>query len=269
MKAKLNGEVVDALNAERGVEGENGGPGAFPAALTAEMLKDFVQTENGSTRPHHGWIDGVHYIAKCARYSEAWTATSDEHVHNEYLADRFLRAAGLRVPESREYRVDFHDGKGLRVVRLARFLENAKPLKEVVLRMGSHVEGWLKDQVVESYPIQSFIGGTDTFQNDNVLVDHEGRLWFVDNGASFDFRAQGARKHPSWFDRKDPEDPHYGYLSLLKHHSQRLLQALLPESLAAGIIRRFDFVSLAHNLPEELKKPSVEAYAQALNAWRR
>lgn len=249
------------------MKSENDRQSVFPTELTAEMLKDFVQTRNGSTRPHHGWIDGVHYIAKCARYSEGVTATSDEHVHNEYLADCFLRAARLSVPESREYRVDFHDGKGLRVVRLARFLEDANPLADVVSRMGAHIEGWLIDHVLLAYPIQSFIGGIDTFQNDNVLVDAEGRLWFVDNGASFDFRAQGGRKCPSWFDRKDPEDPSYGYLSLLKHRSQRQLQVLLSESLALDVARKFDFLSLAMKLPEELKKPSVLMFAQTQNAW--
>ena len=239
----------------------------FPEELTAEMLKSFVQTQNGSTRPHHGWIDGVHYIAKCARYSEGITATSDEHVHNEYLADRFLREAGLNVPESREYQVDFRDGKGSRVVRLARFLEGAKSLAEVISRMGAHIEGWLRDRVLQTYPIQLFVWGIDTFQNDNVLVDSEGSLWFVDNGASFDFRARGTRKCPSWFCRTDPEDPGYGYLSMLKHPSQDQLQALLSEAMVLDGARGFDFVSLATKLPEDLKKPSVIKFAQALNEW--
>lgn len=43
-------------------------------------------------------------------------------------------------------------------------------------------------------------------------VDAEGNLWFVDNGASFDFRACGKLK--GWFwQRHDVADPRSGYLS--------------------------------------------------------
>ena len=76
----------------------------FPQTLTAETLRSFITTERGCTHPRVGEINGRRYIAKCG----LWSAySSDEHVLNELVADAFLREAGLNVPASREYRVDF------------------------------------------------------------------------------------------------------------------------------------------------------------------
>ena len=55
----------------------------------------------------------------------------------------------------------------------------------------------IRAQAVAAYPVQPLIAGIDTFTWDNVKVDAEGNLWFVDNGASFDFRACGKLK--GWF----------------------------------------------------------------------
>ena len=96
----------------------------FPKELTAEMLENFVTTERGCTHPRAGEINGERYIAKCGDWS---AYSSDEHVRNELIADKFLRDAGLNVPESRAYAVDF--GEGARIVRLAEFID-AKPLLE-------------------------------------------------------------------------------------------------------------------------------------------
>ena len=74
-----------------------------PETLTAEMLADFKTTPRGCTHPRVGEINGQRFIAKCG----SWSAySSDEHVHNELVADNLLRAAGLNVPASREYRVN-------------------------------------------------------------------------------------------------------------------------------------------------------------------
>jgi len=239
----------------------------FPDALTAEMLRGFDMKKKGSTHPHHGYIDGVHYIAKCAKWGEEifpTVPTSDGHVHNEYLADCFLREAGLNVPESREYWVDFGDGKGLRVVRLARYIEDTQPLEDAFKMTDS--PGAMADRVLAAYPIQSFIAGIDTFRNDNVIVDREGTLWYVDNGASFDYRATGPTKG-WWFDRCDVDDPNTGYLALRNFPNALQLQMMLKmsddELWKAGA--DFDFIALAEKLPPELKKPAVLEYARLLN----
>ena len=109
---------------------QNGNP-TFPAELTAEMLADFRTTPRGCTHPRVGEIDGHRFIAKCG----SWSAySSDEHVHNEFVADNLLRAAGLNVPFSREYRVDFEDGRGRQTIRLAVYDDALKPIMEEIGR---------------------------------------------------------------------------------------------------------------------------------------
>jgi hypothetical protein len=144
----------------------------FPQTLTAETLRNFITTERGCTHPRVGEIDGRRYIAKCG----IWSAySSDEHVLNELVADAFLREAGLNVPASREYRVDFGTD-GVHVVRLAEFKADAIPLGEAWGKADEAAKARIREQVLAAYPYQALIAGIDTFTYDNVRVDPEGRL---------------------------------------------------------------------------------------------
>lgn len=235
----------------------------FPEVLTAEMLSGFQTTSRGCTMPRFGMIGGRKYIAKCGGWSQH---SSDGHVRNELVADAFLRAAGLAVPQSREYAVDFGDGKGARTIRLAAFAETAKPLMEVWARAGVRLKNSICEQAISAYPIQSLIAGIDTFTYDNVLVDGNGALLFVDNGASFDYRACGKPK--GWFwERRDPDDPVTGYLSLVRHPDQYVLKEILfgiKASRLWGAIRRYDLVGLVASLPSDYRKPEFVEYAKML-----
>lgn len=239
---------------------------SFPVNLTKEMLLSFTEVLAGSTRPHKGTIGGVDYVLKCGSYSPT---SSAEHVHNEYVADCFLRAAGCNVPESREYKVDV-SGRGAETVRLSRFLKGAR-----LLGVASSVtDAAIRRQIVETYPVMSFIAAIDTYQHspmDNVLVDSEGNLWFVDNGASFDFCAKGARKN--WFfTRSDIHDPGVGYFSLLRHRDQGNLRTLLAgvsdEELRKAAAR-YCFVDLVAALPADYQHPNLISYAKQLDSWVR
>ena len=234
----------------------------FPETLTAEMLRDFVTTPQGCTHPRVGRIGGVQFIAKCGDWSEY---SSDDHVHNEIVADNFLRAAGLLVPPSREYRVDFGDGK--RTVRLAIYGERLKPIMDVWIAAGKALRGKIRDQVLAAYPAQALIAGIDTFTWDNVRVDPDGNLWFVDNGASFEYRASGKRK--GWFwTRTDPTDPEKGYLSLFQHKHQGFLRELLGLTNAEKLwqaARGIDFSQLIRHLPESYRRYSIVEYARAMD----
>lgn len=191
--------------------------------------------------------------------------SGDEHVRNEFVADELLRAAGLNVPASRLYDVDF--GGGPRVVRLAEFID-AKPLLLAYKEGGAELRAKIRAQTISAYPVQVLIAGIDTFTYDNVLVDAKGSLWFVDNGASFDFRACG--KWKGWFwSRNDLADPKTGYFSLLRHPGQCVLQAIVGkvtrEELIAAAGRR-QFVKLVQGLPDEYRRPEFETYAVAMDA---
>ena len=235
----------------------------FPKELTAAMLKDFKTTERGCTHPRVGTIDGHAFIAKCGSWSDH---SSDAHVHNEFVADNLLRAAGFNVPFSREYRVDFGDGLGPQTVRLAVYDVALEPIMQAWGRRDAALCAKIRAQALAAYPVQALIAGIDTFTWDNVKVDADGGLWFVDNGASFDFRACGKKK--GWFwDRADVDDPKTGYLSLARHPHQDDLQEIRGTVSdnelwqAAAHIRFKDLVRL---LPDSHRKHSLKEYAKAL-----
>lgn len=235
----------------------------FPAELTAEMLANFRTTPQGCTHPRVGEIGGRRFIAKCG----SWSAySSDEHVHNEFVADNLLRAAGFNVPSSCEYRVDFGDGRGRQTIRLAVYDDALKPIMEVWGDADSALRAKIRAQAVASYPVQSLIAGIDTFTWDNVKVDPDGHLWFVDNGASFDFRASGKLK--GWFwQRHDVDDPRSGYLSLAKHPDQYFLRRILgtvDDAKLWAAAKDCPFTRLVAQLPDSHRKAELTAYATAL-----
>ena len=248
----------------------------FPTTLDAEMVKGFRQLPTGSTHPHEGFIDGVHFILKCGSYS---TTSHDDHVHNEYVGDCFLRAAGCNVPESREYRADIGHGR-VETIRLSAWLEGARHLKEAWETADAAMRKRILGGIVDTYPVQSFIAGIDTYQHDildNVMVDASGGLWFIDNGASFDYRAKGHPKNWFW-DRTDLLGTH-GYFSLRyddgsvpSTYDQSELRALLSgvsDETLRRAAARYRFVDLLEKLPPDYRRPSLAAYAAALDSWSR
>ena len=237
----------------------------FPQTLTAETLRRFITTERGCTHPRVGEIDGRRYIAKCG----IWSAySSDEHVLNELVADAFLREAGLNVPASREYRVDFGTD-GVHVVRLAEFKADAIPLGEAWDKADESAKARIREQVLAAYPCQALIAGIDTFTYDNVRVDPEGRLWFVDNGSSFDFRACGLRK--GWFwQRSRIDDPHSGYISLVRNRHQGMLRRLLGGVDVVALWKSAadaDLARMVRALPRDYARADLIGYINAIAAF--
>ena len=236
----------------------------FPQKLTAEMLRGFVTTERGCTHPRVGEINGRRYIAKCGIWSRY---SSDEHVSNELVADAFLREAGLNVPASREYRVDF-GAEGEHVVRLAEF-KDTTPLGDAWEKGDDAAKAKIREQVLAAYPYLSLIAGIDTFTYDNVRVDQEGRLWFVDNGSSFDFRACGLRK--GWFwNRSRVDDPQTGYISLVRNRDQGMLRRLLGGIDCVALWKSAataDLPRLVSALPRDYARAELTAYTGAIAAF--
>ena len=237
----------------------------FPEELTAETLKGFVTTARGCTHPRVGTIGGRRFIAKCG----GWSAySSDEHVHNEIVADDALRAAGLNVPPSREYRVDFGGGLGPQTIRLAVYDDALVPIMQAWETADAALRAKIRRQTVAAYPAQALIAGIDTFTWDNVKVDAAGGLWFVDNGASFDYRACGKKK--GWFwSRADVDDQERGYLSLALHPDQydlrRILGGVDADELWSAAAA-FRFRELTRRLPDSHRRKELEEYAEALDA---
>lgn len=158
------------------------------------------------------------------------------------------------------------DGLGEQVVRLA-VVEETEPIMAAWEKADEALKVKIRAQVLASYPVQALIAGIDTFTYDNVRVDKNGRLWFVDNGASFNYRACGKKK--GWFwDRVDVNDPKSGYLSLAHHPDQHGLRTLLGEVTDDQLwqeARKWKFSRIVSWLPEKWQREGLVAYAKAMD----
>ena len=277
-----NAAVLDRKGYAAFLSSKAKNPVTFPKSLTEGDLDGFRVTLNGSTEPFVGKIGHTTFIAKRG------THTSDDHVRNEDLANRVHREQGLRAPQSRIYKVkgakdtrtpaqkymdEVNGVKGpfSETVMLAEYIPNAVALdaawNDAKRNRDKAKMDKIRDEVLKAYPLESFLAGIDVFQNDNALVDDEGNVYFVDNGAAFDYRARGGRK--GWFNnRTDPEDPEHGHMSLLNHPSQKLLQDILKGVTEKDILastRNYDFEAIVKSLPPEYQTPGLKQYATALN----
>lgn len=112
---------------------------------------------------------------------------SPEHVRREVLADDTYRALGQRVPAARLYETPGGP------VKLAEFIEGEQ-----------FGDLWKKGQIKpetlrelqDGFAADVLTGNRDVLglDFDNILVDRDGHPWRIDNGGSFDFRAQGGPK---------------------------------------------------------------------------
>ena len=175
--------------------------------------------------------------------------SSDPHVHNEFIADGIIRNFGFNVPESKEYKAI----ENKQIIRLSKFIEPTRPLVNVWFYGTKEEKKAIQKQVIEAYPLQHILAGLDTFQNDNVLVTNDCKLWFVDNGASLGWRARGGKNLWYW-ERKDPKDSQVGFLSLKNNQSQALLKSILSGVKDDEIkekMSKFDSEKFMDNIPKE------------------
>ena len=254
--------------------------GDFPKDLDEYLVEGFVQMPSGSTRPHCGSIGGVKFVLKCPGWG-GYDANAEAHVVNEVVADDFLRAAGLNVPDSRLYHSeignDFYEP-----IRLSRFID-AENFGEVWRRCDAKRRRDLALQVAEAYPVLSLMAAVDTFKHnpmDNLMVDAEGRVWFVDNGAMFGYRARGKKIAPEYYElRTDPQGPN-GFFWLRDHDGDKYYcrRDGLPDLFAdAGIgdgdlraaAARYDFGALVATLPADYRTESLSLYVERLQDWVR
>ena len=239
----------------------------FPEEVTWETLKNFLPAKEGATRPMVGKIGEDRFIVKFD------FNTSREHVENEIFADKFIRAAGFNAPLSREYFLSQSGDKPFSCIRLAQYLDDCVALKKA----HQYFPFWnweVKRQIVDAYPMVALMANLDAFHNDNVLVDRKGKVWFVDNAASFAFRAKGLKKEKAsgfsydWDSRTACYDkPENGGMMGVYEYSKQL-QKLLGRFTRTDVLRSIwrgpDLRELVKNVPDEYQSKSLVLYADSM-----
>ena len=139
---------------------------ADPSQLT------FVQKLGGST----GAVltkdaKGREFVVKSSKN------TTRGHVAAEYYAAQVYSLLGLDTPDYELY----DDGTDLTLI-------------SNYMRGMSEPQAKDYDAMAKGFVADVFLANWDIYQNDNCLVDAAGKVYRVDNGGAFDYRARGAKK---------------------------------------------------------------------------
>lgn len=266
--------------------------GSVPSSLTDEELSHFRWTANGSTFPTVGSVNGRNFIVKHGLLKDGIRRNADlnDHLKHEVAADKFIRQAGLRAPvcttfERQSKIKDKNGNPRTDLVKIAEYVDGGVGLAHAWFQANESQKQKIRDQAVKAYPVMSFLELVDSAKNDNILVDKDWNLWFVDNGACFDYRAQGGKKllnkdgdrmssskdktaKPWYYERQDPTDEVTGYLGLAYAPDQRLLQEILSEASDRDLVeaaKQYRFADLVKTLPKEMQKPGLVDYAKKLD----
>lgn len=139
---------------------------ADPSELT------FVQKLGGSTGAElMKDAKGREFVVKSSKN------TTRGHVAAEYYAAQVYSLLGLDTPDYEMY----DDGTDL--VLISNYMRGMS-------------EPQVKDYnaMAKGFVVDAFLANWDIYKNDNCLVDAAGKVYRVDNGSTFDYRAQGAKK---------------------------------------------------------------------------
>ena len=240
----------------------------------------FTPCANGSTGPVEGTItingQPKQFILKMSNKAGTRHAVPPEALKNEQAASEMLRKAGLNAPDA----VVFE--KNGQVYRLAEKIEPSTGLDQTPITQD------IQRQLREAYPLLDLMYSHDAFRNDNIRVDQNGKVWFVDNGSSFAFKGYGDKKsasNPNWkgFDFEQRDDAagqplqgndgnggqkmypaHYGAL----YESQKKIQKYLGQMTTKDLLKeasRYNMTALVAGLPKESKCQALEDFAASLD----
>ncbi len=178
-------------------------PSAFPAELTPEMIANGKRANGGSTGARFIEVGGRRYVCKRPSSVTGEGNVSDDCLRNEIAGDRIYRAAGIRVPDCREYVVD---GKP---VKLATMIEGGQSLADWYGRATPKQREEMKGKLLKGYLVDALLGNWDVcgMGGDNILIDKDGEPWRIDNGSAMGYRAQGTPKKPAeWREAEFPDE---------------------------------------------------------------
>ena len=240
----------------------------------------FTPCANGSTGPVEGTItingQPKQFILKLSNKAGTRHAVPPEALKNEQAASEMLRKAGLNAPDAMVFE------KNGQVYRLAEKIEPSTGLNQPPITQD------IQRQLREAYPLLDLMYSHDAFRNDNIRVDQNGKVWFVDNGSSFAFKGYGDKKsasNPNWkgFDFEQRNDAagqplqgndgnggqkmypaHYGAL----YESQKKIQKYLGQVTQKDLLKeasRYNMTALVAGLPKESKCQALEDFAASLD----
>ena len=213
--------------------------GHVPAGFTVVN-----EAPGGSTGAMIVEKDGLKYVLK----QEG--KVSGEHIANEAAADKLYRSAGIRVPDCRTYVVD---GK---TYKLAQFIDGGQSLSAFMAKATNDEKERVRKELLKGYPIDVLLGNWDVVgaDMDNILVDKEGHAWRIDNGSTFNFRAQGAKKDAaSWENRMFPDE----WKTLRESANNKDVFGGYTTHDIWKAASNVDFDKLVASLPPEQKTPSI------------
>ena len=124
------------------------------------------------------------------------------HVRNEFAADQFYRAAGVKVPGSRLY--ETKDGP----VLLSEYLDDGKELSQWWREASDEDRDEMLYRLRRGLAADILIGNSDVIGQgaDNILVDKNGVPWRIDNGGSLGYTSKGQRKADADWKDGYPDD---------------------------------------------------------------
>ena len=110
----------------------------------------------------------------------------------EAAANHVYQAAGIQTPATQLYT----DPKGGGDIILTELVEDTQDLASFMRSATPEQKAKVKKQLQQGYAADALLGNWDVLgaDGDNVRIDKNGTAWRVDNGGSFDVRAQGTKK---------------------------------------------------------------------------
>ncbi|CRX37546.1 protein-tyrosine phosphatase family protein [Estrella lausannensis] len=175
----------------------------FPTML--QDIKVINAAIGGSTGAKHVQSGGVDLIQK--------EGANGPHIVAEYNANKAYKALGVKVPEVKLYNktttaaVEGKEASPAQPVMLAEFVKGAKPLGEYLKSAKLDEREEVLAKIRESFVADVLLANWDVvgLGMDNILVTADGTPVRIDNGSSFEFRAQGGIKPGGGFSDKAGE----------------------------------------------------------------
>lgn len=158
----------------------------FPADLTGLKYKSTLGGTTGGGAKLMEDADGNRFVLK--------KGNSPGHLRAEVAADSVYQSLGYGVPPSKTY--DTADGPS----KLSAYLLDSSTLSEYLKQHPDQKEK-VYAELRKGFVLDALLGNWDVIGQDadNVLVSQDGQVWRVDNGGSFNYRAQGKQKEAGWW----------------------------------------------------------------------